>query len=254
MNSSFTHFGRFLMLAALPAALLTSCGNDDDSDPVTPVPDQGKVMLVHAAPSSNVQITAFVNDAQVGQLNYGQGSAYLNVNTGTPTLRVNSGSTELTRQGLNIAKDQSYTSFVYSPSANIGATPIIYTTTDDLTAPTSGQAKVRIIHLGVNALTPVRLTVPSAVPGAPGTDITGDIAFGAASNFFPINAGSLNLDITAAGTVGRTKVLSVGDGSGAGTGVKNYEAGKIYTIVVRGIAGAGVPAAQAVQAVIIQNN
>jgi hypothetical protein len=254
MNLPFNHFGRLLLLAAVPVALLSSCGNDDDNPPPTPVPDQGKVMLVHAAAASNVQVTAFVNDGQVGQLNYGQNSAYLNVNTGTPTLRINNGSAALVSQNLTIAKDQSYSSFVYSPSATIGATPVILTTTDDLAAPASNQAKVRIVHLAVNAPTPVRLTVPSAVPGAAGTDITGDIAFGAASSFFPINAGQQNLSISAAGTPSRTTVLSVGDGSGSGSGVKTYEAGKIYTIVVRGIAGAGVPAAQAAQAVIIQNN
>jgi hypothetical protein len=46
----------------------------------------------------------------------------------------------------------------------------------------------------------------------------------------------------------------VGDGTGSGTGTKAFESGKIYTIVVRGIAGTAVPAAQQVKAVIIQNN
>ncbi|WP_165903558.1 DUF4397 domain-containing protein [Hymenobacter gummosus] len=253
MNHPFNRTRQLLLLAALPAALLTAaCGNNDDDTAPTPVPDQGKLLLVHAAAASNVQVTAFVNDQQVGQLNYGQNSAYLNVNTGTPTLRINNGSQTLTTQGLNIAKDQNYSSFAYSPSATIGATPSLLTITDDLSAPASGQAKVRVVHLAVNAPTPVRLTAPSAVPGVPGTDISSDVAFGAASNFFAINAGQLNLGITA-GTP-RTTVLSVGDGTGTGTGVKNYEAGKIYTIVVRGIAGAGVPAAQQAQATIIQNN
>jgi hypothetical protein len=254
MNNPFYRVSRLLLLAALPAALLTtSCGGNDDDDPPAPVPDQGKVLLVHAAPASNVQITAFVNDQQVSQLNYGQSSSYLNVNTGTPTLRINNGAQSLTTQGLTIAKDQSYSVFAYSPSATIGATPSLLTVTDDLAAPASGQAKVRIVHLAVNAPTPVRLTVPSAVPGTAGTDITPDVAFGAASNFFPVNAGPLNLSITAGSPI-RTQVVAVGDGSGAGTGVKTYEAGKIYTIVVRGISGSSVPAAQQVQAVIIANN
>ncbi|GAB2950198.1 hypothetical protein GCM10027048_14250 [Hymenobacter coalescens] len=252
MNHPF-HLGRLWLLAALPAALLTSaCGGNDDDDPPAPAPDQGRVMLVHAAAASDVQVTAFISDQQVGQLNYGQNSAYLNVNTGTPTLRINAGNQVLTTQGLTIAKDQSYSSFAYSPSATIGATPVLLTVTDDLTAPVAGQAKVRVVHLALNAPSPVRLTVPSALPGTPGTDISPDVAFGAASAFFPINAGQLNLSITA-GTP-RTQVLAVGDGSGSGTGTRNYEAGKIYTIVVRGIAGAGVPAGQQARAVIIPNN
>lgn len=252
MKTLTSLFRPAVLLAALPAVLAFSACSNDDDDNTTPTPDQGKVLLVHAAAVSNVQVTAFVNDQQVGQLNYGQNSGYLNVATGTPTLRINSGNTPLTTQGLTVAKDQNYSVFAYSPSATIGSNPSLLAVSDDLSAPTANQAKVRIVHLALNAPSPVRLTVPSALPGIPGTDITPDVAFGAASSFFAINAGILNLSITA-GTP-RSQVLAVGDGSGSGTGTKNYEAGKIYTIVVRGIAGASVPATQKAEAVIISNN
>jgi hypothetical protein len=243
---------RQLFLASLlPATLaFSACGNDDDDS--TPAPTQGKVLVVHAAAVSNVPITAFVADQQVAQLNYGANSSYFTVNAGSPTLRINSGTQVLTSQPLNVTKDQNYSSFVFSPSATIGSSPTILTVPDDLTAPAAGQAKVRVVHLALNAPTPVRLTVPSALPGTPGTDVTTDVTFGSASSFVAINAASLNLSVTA-GTP-RTQVIAVGDGTGTGTGTKNYESGKIYTVVVRGIAGTGVPAAQQPQAVIIQHN
>ncbi|MBO0357120.1 DUF4397 domain-containing protein [Hymenobacter sp. BT186] len=245
---------RTFLLAAIPAALVFgSCGNNDDDDNSTPAPELGKVQLSHAAAAANVQITAFVNDVQVSQLAYGQGSAYLNVSAGAPTLRINNGSQTIVSQNLAITKDQNYSVFVYSPTSAIGSTPALLSVPDDLTAPAANQVKVRVVHLAVNAPTPVRLSVPSVIPGGAPTDLTSDVAFGAASSFVALNAGPLNLSITAAGTP-RTQVLAVGDGSGTGTGTKTFEAGKIYTVLVRGISGAGVPAAQQAQAVIIQNN
>ncbi|UPL48506.1 DUF4397 domain-containing protein [Hymenobacter sublimis] len=242
-----------LLLATLPAALtFSACSDDDDNNVATP--DQGNVLISHAAASSNVQVTALADDKQIGQLNYGQSSGYLKVNAGTPTLKINNGSQTVVTQGVTVAKDQNYSVFVYSPTATIGSAALL-PVSDDLSAPAANQAKVRLVHLAVGAPSPVRLSVPSPVPGGAATDLTTDVAFGAASGFVAVNAASLGLSVTAAGTgTTRTQVLAVGDGSGSGTGTKNFEAGKIYTIVVRGIAGAGVPAAQQAQAVIIQNN
>jgi hypothetical protein len=179
------------------------------------------------------------------------------VNAGTPTLRINNGAQAIATQTLTVAKDQNYSVFVYSPTNQIGGNAALLTVPDDLTAPPAGQIKVRLVHLAVNAPTPVQLTVASPVPGNPGTDVSGDVAFGAASGFRSLNAGTINLTVTSANTVPglpRNMVLNVGDGAGTGSGTKNYEAGKIYTILVRGIEGSTVPAAQRPEAVIIQHN
>jgi hypothetical protein len=48
-------------------------------------------------------------------------------------------------------------------------------------------------------------------------------------------------------------VATVGDGTGTGTGTKNYEAGRIYTVVVRGIANSLDPNLQT-KATLIQHN
>jgi hypothetical protein len=238
------------LAALLPALLIVaSCGKDD---PKPVARDKANVRVYHAAAAANVAVTAFVTDQQVAQLTYGQTSGYQSVDAGSPTVRVNNGNQVVTSQALAFAKDQNYSVFLYSPAASIGSAALL-SVADDLTAPVAGQAKVRVVHLAVGAPSPVRLTAPSPVPGSIGTDISPDVAFGTASGFFALNAGATNLTITTTGS-SRTQVLAVGDGTGTGTGTKNYESGKIYTIVVRGIAGAGVPAAQAPQAVIVQNN
>ncbi|HEX8329111.1 MAG TPA: DUF4397 domain-containing protein [Hymenobacter sp.] len=243
---------RRALQALLPATLLlAACSKDDE--PAAPAPDQGKVLISHAAAAANTQVTAFVNDQQVGQLNYGQSSAYLNVNAGNQTLRINSGTQQVATLPISVVKDQSYTVFAYSPTATIGSV-LLLPVQDDLTIPATGTAKVRLVHLGVGASTPVRLSIPAATPTGAPTDLTTDVAFGAASPFVVVNAGALTLSVTSAAAP-RTQLVAVGDGTGTGTATtKTFESGKIYTIVVRGISGGAVPQAQQIQAIIIANN
>ena len=250
---------RHAIQAILPVTLLLAACSKSDTPTPAPAASTGKVLISHAAAAANTQITAFANDQQVGQLNYGQSTAYSGVTTGNATIRINNGTAVITTQTLVVTKDQNYSVFAYSPTATIGSAALL-AITDDLTVPAMGTAKVRIVHLGVGAPTPVRLSIPSATPNGAPTDLTTDVGFGAASAFVVLNAGSLNLSVTSASAAlpapppPRTQVVAVGDGTGTGTGAKVFESGKIYTIVVRGISGTGVPAAQQIQAVIVPNN
>ncbi|WP_081867762.1 DUF4397 domain-containing protein [Hymenobacter sp. IS2118] len=249
--STSSLFRRTLQVLLPATLLLTACGKDDK--PADPAPDKGKVLLSHAAAAANTPVTAFINDQQVGQLNFGQSTAYLSTNAGTQALRINSGTQSVATQVLTIAKDQNYTVFAYSPAATIGSIALLQVP-DDLTAPPAGQVKVRLVHLAVGAPSPLRLSVPSPIPGSLGPDITTDVEFTKASAFTNLNAGAFNLSVTTVNTTPRAELLAVGDGTGAGTGTKTFEAGKIYTVVVRGISGGAVPAAQQPQAIIIQHN
>ena len=235
-----------LVLAALPAALAFSACKDDNNDPA---PQQGRVLISHAAASANVPVKVLVNDVQLGQqLNYGQSSGYTTVVAGSPTFKVNvasSGQTAVSQQ-VTIADKQDYSLFAYAPTAT---TVGVLSTTDDLTAPAAGQAKVRVVHLATDAPSPVKLS-QLTVSGA--VDVPGvSAAFGQASNFAAIPAGDYNLLVTTGSP--SVPLLTVGDGTGAGTGSKKYEAGKIYTIVVRGLANSFDATLQP-KAVIIANN
>jgi hypothetical protein len=237
---------RFALFAlALPAALtFSSCDDDDDNKG----PQQGRVLISHSAASANFQVKALVNDREVGQLNYGQNSSYLNVNVGSPTLKINVASSNQTAvsQEVPVAANQAYSVFAY---ANTATTVRLLPVADDLTAPASGQAKIRVVHLGLDAPSPVKLS-ENTIGGV--VDVPSiSVAFPTASPFVSIPAGNRNLLITT-GPIS-TQVLAVGDGTGTGTGTKNYEAGKIYTIVVRGI---NLSLNQALQpkAVVITNN
>lgn len=231
---------------------LAACSKTDAPAPA-PVADMGRVSFIHAAAASNTPLTAFINDKQVSQLNYGQSSSYTTVEAGTPTLRINNGSqVAVPSQSLIIAKDQSYSVFEYSPTTAIGSVGVLSVADSPLVLGT-GEAQIRVVYLLAGGVSPVRLTVPSPMPSAPAIDLTPDIAFGTASAFVKLNAAVFNLSITSAGNP-RPQVVVVGDGTGTGTGTYKFLEGKAYTIVVRGIAGSGVPAAQQPQAVIIPNN
>ena len=241
------------VLAVLPALLAASACSDKDDKPVTPTVDHGRVNAYHMAASANVNLKFLFDDSEKGNVAYGQNIGYQSLEVGSRVLKVNNGSAFLANQTLTVAKDKSYSVFAYSPTAAIGSVGLL-TITDDLTAPAANTAKVRLVHLGVDAATPVRLSTAPAVVGGAYTDVTTDVAFGAASDFVTVNTATpFNLVVTTTGTA-RTQVAAVGDGNGAGTGTKTFDSGKIYTVVVRGIAGAAVPASQQIQAVIVQNN
>jgi len=242
---------RFALFAlALPAALTFSSCDDDDTE----APQQGKVLISHAAATSGVRVKALVNDREVSQLNYGQTSSYINVNTGAATLKVNVASSNQTilSPALTIEKDKAYSAFAYSPTSALGSAAALVVP-DDLTAPPAGKAKIRLVHLGVDAPTPVSLSSPSPTVGT--TDIVANVAFGTASPFVELNPGPYNLAISTGSGIGGVVRLSVGDGTGNSPNTtRNYVAGKIYTVLVRGISSPSISQEFQLKAVVIENN
>ncbi|TGD81404.1 DUF4397 domain-containing protein [Hymenobacter wooponensis] len=250
MKTLTSLLSRSALLAALPAALAFSSCSDDKSDPT---PEQGKVLLIHAAPSANARVKVLANDTELGQLDYGQLSNYVTVNTGTPSLKINDASSNQTvaTKQATIEKDKSYSVFAYSPSTALGSADAIVVP-DDLTAPSAGKAKIRLVHLGLGSPNTVSLAQPAALTGT--VDIIPNVAFGTASSFVEITPSTYNLVIsTGSGATASTEV-TVGDGSGSGTGTKAYEAGKIYTVLVRGIKSASVATDLRTKAIVITNN
>ena len=247
MILSLNAIRRHWLAAVLPLGLaLASCG-DDEPEPTPVVPDQGRVMMVHAAANANVGLKFLVDDAEKAQLNYGQNSAYQNVQTGSRVFKVNvaTSGTNTATVTSTIEKDKSYSLYAFAPGAGSVVNGLLVT--DDLAAPAANMAKIRVVHLAQSAPSPVKLTQVNAVGS---TDLITNVAFGTASTYLSINAGTYNLAI-AAGNPSIT-ILNVGDGSGSGAGSRNYVAGKIYTVLVRGIAN--VDANLQPKAVIIENN
>ncbi|GAA4014827.1 hypothetical protein GCM10022408_30090 [Hymenobacter fastidiosus] len=246
------------MLAALPA-VFAFAGCSKDEDPViTPAPDQGAVLFVNAAANTFVGIKAFVDAEEKTQLTYGQNGGgatplYQTVNAGSRTIKIDNAAagTAFFSQSATVEKDKRHSFFIYSPNAT--ATPAGLFTTDNLTAPMAGKAKIRLVHvaLGFPVTTgAISLSQTQPVGFLP---LTAAVAFPGSSDFVEINAGPANLLVTTGTSPAGLTVATVGDGTGTGTGNKNFEAGKIYTIVVRGAVGNQDPSRDA-KAFIIQNN
>jgi hypothetical protein len=251
MKIFFTPSRRSFLLAAIPAALaFASCGNDDDDTPAAP--SQGKVLFSHSAATASSQVKILANDKDLGTLNYGFTGSYLTLDAGTQTIKINDASSNVTAvtQTASVERDKNYSVFAYSPTNALGSVSALVVT-DDLTAPTTGKAKIRLVHLGVGAPTQVSLSQPGAVGTS---DIVPNVSFANSSPFVEIAPGTYSLAISTGTGATANIETSVGDGTGTGTGTKAYVAGKIYTVVVRGIKSTTVAQDLRLKAVIVENN
>ena len=251
MKTLTSLFRPVTLLAALPAVLAFSACSKDDPDPVV-IPDQGKIMAVHAAVSASAKVKVLADAQELAQLDYSTNNAYATVDAGARSIKINDASSNTTSvtKSLTVEKDKNYSVFAYSPSTSLGSVDVL-SVTDDLTAPSAGKAKIRVVHLGVSAPSPLSLSQSAAI----GTvDIVPNTVFGAASSFVEITPGNYNLLIsTGTGATATTEIM-VGDGSGSGTGLKAYDAGKIYTVLIEGIKSTTVAQNLRLKAVVFGNN
>ncbi len=224
---------RFSMvtLAMVAALALVSC-DSKKSNPVAPVL-QAKVMVVHASPDAP-GVDLLVDNTVAGtNLAFPGNTAYLGVTSGTRNIKVNVTGTSSTviNADLPFTGGSNYSVFACDSVSKIGAIVL----TDDLTAPASGKAHVRFVHLSPNAP-----AVDVAVTSGP--VLFANKTFKGYSAFTPVDAGTYNLEVRLAGT--STVVLPL-------PGVV-LTAGKIYTVFAKGfVGGAG---GQALGAKIIANN
>lgn len=219
-------------LAVGAALFLAGCGDDDNDNPVAPAAN-AKVMAVHASPDAPA-VDLLVDGAVVGSgLAYPNNTGYLSLSAGTHNVKVNvaGSSTTVIDASPNLTAGMAYSVFACDSVSKIA--PLVLT--DDLTAPASGKAHVRFVHLSPNAP-----AVDVAVQGGP--VLFSNTSFKGYSAFTPVTAGTYDLEVRLAGT--STVVLSL-------PGI-SLQAGKIYTVFARGfVGGAG---AEALGAQIIANN
>ncbi|AIZ65301.1 hypothetical protein PK28_15780 [Hymenobacter sp. DG25B] len=206
---------------ALSTALV---GCSDDNEDVAPVIEQGKVQVVHAAPNANVKVSVLADDKAVKDLNYGENTGYTTLNAGTRVFKVNVSGTTTTviNSSQTVAKDKNYSLFAYSPTDQANSIAPLWVE-DDLTAPAAGKAKIRVVHLGLGAASPVSLYRTESTGTA--ALLIPNITFGTASAFTEVAAGASNLYLANSSNVPVIVLNS-----------KDLAAGKIYTLLVRGSA------------------
>lgn len=239
-------------LAVLPATLLLAACSKTDTPAPTPVADTGKVTFVNAAshiPGATLKFS--VENSEKAALTYGANIGYQGVQTGSRVIVVTSGTqVVLTQPAATIEKDKNYTfvATAAASSAAVGGQFFI----DDLALPTDPtKARIRIINVAQVVMNPIRLSQITTTAGGPVVvSIVGNTASNSASAFTDFTPGDYALSIL---DNNGTAKAQLGSGTGAGTGTKIFQAGKLYTVVVSGTADSADPA-QILKAFLIQNN
>lgn len=223
MKKVFMAFAPAIMIAAILTT--SSCKKDE----VT----YANVLVAHASPDAP-GVDLLIDNSKVNSaaLTFPANTGYLQVETGTRNVKVNvtGTSTTVINADLNLEKDKNYSVFAVNAVANIEPLVLV----DDLTAPASGKAHVRFVHLSPDAP-----AVDVALDG--GAVVFGNKSFKESTAFTPLDAGAYDLEVRVAGT--STVALDLPS--------ITLQAGKIYTVFAKGfLAGTG---AQALGAEIIVN-
>jgi hypothetical protein len=232
--SKFKKLAVYSMLLTTVSLGFTACSDDEET--VTPLPTNttAKVLVTHASPNApGVDLLVDNTKVNTAALEFLGSTAYLTVNAGTRNIKVNAAGTTTSVINANVpfVAGKNYSLFAVDSLSKISAVLV----EDDLTAPASGKAHVRFIHLSPNAP-----AVDVALTG--GNVVWGNYEFKEGSAFAPLDAGTYNLEVRLAGTT--TVVLPL-------PGI-TLTAGKIYTVYAKGFVGGS--GAQALGAQIIVNN
>ncbi|MBB6611404.1 DUF4397 domain-containing protein [Pontibacter sp. Tf4] len=213
---------RLMMLAVLPAVMLAGCDDDGDDNPVTPTVKEANVMVVHASPDAP-GVDLLVDNVKVNTsaLTFPNNTGYLTVPAGSRNIKVNATgtSTSVIDGTVDLLDKGNYTIFATGSLGADDIEPLILT--DDLTAPTAGNAKIRFVHLSPDA---PAVDIVNVTDVANESVLADGISFRDATAFASVPAGTYNLEVRtdADGTV----VLPV-------NGIV-LESGKIYTVFARG--------------------
>ena len=225
---------KFLSLLALPV-VFAACDKDDDDNDMS----KSNVMVIHASPNApNVDVR--INNAiALTNVAYPNNSNYAELNSGSTNIKVSPTGTitYVIDATVDLAANKNYSVFAIDSVSKIKPAVVM----DDLSTPAAGKAHIRFFHFSPNAP-----AVDIAVTG--GSVLFGNRSFNdqatntSLANFTPVNAGSYNLEVRAAGT--NTVVLLLPN--------IPLTAGKIYTVFAKGFLGG--TGAQALGAQVIANN
>ncbi|MFD0793664.1 DUF4397 domain-containing protein [Mucilaginibacter litoreus] len=199
-------------LILITAASLSSCSKDDDNNGVF---GDAHVRVVNTVEGSASQ-DLYVDDTKVtsSAVAYAENSDFTEVRTGDRKATFhNSGSTDVNTSfdlSLDIGK---YYTVYYTAD---GSSKTSFVTEEDMSAPASGKAKVRFVHLSSAAASKIDLAI------ANGEKIFTDLAYRTASAYKEVDANaSFKLYTSGSSTIGLNIPTSL-------------EAGKIYVIYFTG--------------------
>lgn len=215
------HVSKLLIVGALAGSLaLAGCGGTSD---------HAYVKFIHASPGApNVDVEIGGTFAAQNTAYGTATSAYEQVDTGTServqVFAAGKDTAAVLSANAPFSKNQYYTIIALNTPANLQAA----IENDDLTPPTSGDCKIRVVHGSPSAgPVDVYVTAPGVSltdPKNPVTPVLTNFTFGTVTSYLEVPAGSYEVRVT---VTGEPSEVAIDTGA---TGVP-LAAGNIYTAV-----------------------
>jgi hypothetical protein len=214
-----------LLTLLLAGVLAAGCSDDDSTGP----DGEASVRVVHASPDAPDVDVLVDGSAVLSEVPYLAVSDYLEVAAGVRNVQVNATgtTTSVIDEDLELAEGANYTIIASGLAASIE--PLVLT--DDDSAPTSGNARVRAIH-GAPSAPAVDIYVTA--PGADleeTTPVLSGVEFGDVADYVEVPAGDYQVRVTLGGTT--TVVID--------SGALALSSGQVRTVIAVDAAGGGGP-------------
>jgi len=199
---------RILVFALGASLFIGACKKNDDDDNAQP---KARVMFVHGALDAD-SLRGRVNTTNIRTIAFKTNSGYSSVdaaNNATLDFVFPGSGSVFGATTQNLVANNSYSVF----AGGSATMKITVATSDDLTAPPAGKAKVRLVHLGSG--------MGNAVFYVGGMTIDSNVAMGTVTAFKEVNAGTVNVTVAALPAVDALNPFTI-------------SAGKIYTFIFTG--------------------
>jgi len=203
------------LLLMVGLGMIISCSKSSSS-PST----NANVMFVNGCVGA-ANIDAYVNSSKItgaSNLAYLTASSYLAIPSGaslSASLLLTATQTNLATGTVSLTTGSNYSIFA---GGDVTPTPFFRFTSDDLSAPTSGNAKIRLANLCADTL--------NATVSVGSNSVLSNIGYGTVSSFVEVAAGTNNIKV--GDPLNFASVIMVG------TGAQTLNSGKIYTILLTG--------------------
>ncbi len=215
----------FCLLIGAVTVLSSSCGSRSNT--------QVQLRALQASPNEPTTMNVLLDSTMLfSNLALGAASNYMPVSSGSHTLQVepSNSTTTAISETITLTAATNYTLIAANYAANL--TPMLLT--DDTTAPSSGDFKLRIANAAVEAGSVDVYILPAGSAGPPTGGVTPTISalgFTASSNYQSLGAGSYEIVVTPAGF---PVVQYINSGS------LNFAAGQNRTFVILPNASGGL--------------
>jgi Domain of unknown function (DUF4397) len=190
------------------AAGLAGCGSST-----------AKARIVNASPGEGA-ITATIGGTSVASsLDYGTGSSYATVSSGSVSLKVEQSSTSnsVLDETVSLTSKSTYTILLANYSTSVTAV----TLTDNNSSPSSGQFNLRIVQASPSlGAADVYVVSPGTSLSSTAASVT-DLSFESASTYLPLAAGTYEIYFTPTGQ----KTASIDSGA------ISFSSGEVRTVV-----------------------